>query len=214
MNKKLFIPTALLVSLFVWAIVVRAADTGATFPGTCTALNTGAATDWTNPTNAQTDNDTGSTWTTGSASDVLACTNFGFSIPAGATINGIIVNIKGWDAGGGNGFVSSVRLTTDGTTEEGDNNSADDVTDWSNTAYEIKEYGNSTDLWGLSLDANDINASTFGVTHRSAKASAALINIDYMTITVYYTEAPPATAATGQIRSAQVQVRSGTVYLR
>lgn len=190
------------------------ADTSATFPGTCTALDTGAAGDWTDATNAQTDNDTGAAWGAGSSSDILSCTNFGFEIPIGATIDGIVVNIKGRETSGGNTSVSSMRLVQDGETEVGDNNAADDVTDWNNDAYEIKEHGTPADLWGLSLDADDINSSTFGIAHRSTKASAGATNVDYISMTVYYTEALEATAASGYIRSSSMQVRSGQLQIR
>lgn len=64
-------------------------STGKIFPGTAESL-AGSGTDWTNPNNAKTANSIYATCNTQDGSDFLLVSNFGFNVPATATINGII----------------------------------------------------------------------------------------------------------------------------
>lgn len=122
----------------------------------------------------------------------LQATNFGFTIPTGATIDGIEVNIER------NASYNSVqRYTRDnivkliiGGSVVGTSN-ADTVTKWPNGGDAVKTYGGSTDLWGNSIAYTDVNASNFGVAlsveTRGLKPAGCISAVDNMTITVYYT---------------------------
>ncbi len=133
--------------------------------------------------------------TTPDTTHYLKATNFGFSIPVGATINGIVVQwIKLSDENTFAAFIkdNAVRIVKGGTIGSTDKSIG---TDW---AYQgagpgsYTSYGSSSDLWGGTWTASDINSSTFGAAI-SAKCSATCTNanayLDNVIITVYYTVA-------------------------
>lgn len=125
-------------------------------------------------------------------SHYLEATNFGFSIPSGATINGISVSLERKAS-----VTGSVRYVRDsvvklikGGTASGDNK-ADTATKWT-TSDSVITYGGSADLWGLTLTDTDINASNFGVrlqtNHtRTGGKGAELAYVDFISITIDYT---------------------------
>src|SRR5262249_15169430 len=89
---------------------ISAAGTCADDPGTGTLA-------WTNPTNAQTSNDVYATRAFPNQNDVshyLKCTNFGFTLPSTALIQGIQVE---WEQSVSGGTItdSSVRIVKGGT---------------------------------------------------------------------------------------------------
>lgn len=148
---------------------------------------------WNNPGNIVSENGVtasagpglGSTY----VSHYLKGTNFGFSIPAGATINGIMVEIKrAGDNGAGQDLDNSVKIIKAGTISGTDKASA---TLWPiNSAYAYATYGSSSDLWGLAWTSTDINASNFGVALSSKSDGSSGNNnpaVDHMRITVTYT---------------------------
>jgi hypothetical protein len=122
-------------------------------------------------------------------SHYLKATNFGFSIPDGAAINGIVVEAEITV----NGFfvmtdheVKIVKGGTIGSTNKAQGNF------WpEEEAYE--SYGSSSDLWGESWTSSDINASNFGVvlSGKNQTSDAYTVSIDHVRITIYYTEAVP-----------------------
>lgn len=121
-------------------------------------------------------------------------TNFGFSVPAGATINGVTVV---WQTS---------RLRADGVAQDylcklikggvisGDNKAAGTDMTTTDTNY---TYGSTSDLWGVSLTSTDVNASNFGAAISYQYAGNGSQNqglrVDYMTLSVDYTEASGAT---------------------
>lgn len=148
---------------------------------------------WVNPTNVGADDGaeasiTAATYDLNDITEQLRCRSFGdFAIPAGATIDGILVEIEKHDNGTGGNVDFRVQLR--GTAAEliGDNK-ADTVTNWPTNAT-IISYGGATDLWGLGAAATPdlINNSNFGVVI-SAQATANNTDafIDFVRITVFY----------------------------
>ncbi len=125
----------------------------------------------------------------GEASNYLSITNFGsnLNIPTGATILGIQVGVTR-NASNSNSIIdNSVRLIkSDGTTLSALDR-ANTVTRWSTTPTNII-YGNSTNLWGESWTASDINDPDFGIVF-SVKNLSSLprtANIDYISVSVTY----------------------------
>lgn len=120
----------------------------------------------------------------------LKATNFGFSVPAGATIDGVTVEIERMttnNTAARNTTDNIVKLVKNGTIS-GDDKAAT-ATKWP-TADAYASYGGATNLWGLSLTATDINNSTFGVAISATTTSdGASINarIDHIRITIDYT---------------------------
>ena len=84
--------------------VVLALDTGATSPGTTADDSAVGTIVWTNPNNSKVSDNVYAIVTNANCgiptSHYLKATNFGFSIPAGATINGIVVEIEKKHSGG------------------------------------------------------------------------------------------------------------------
>jgi len=115
--------------------------------------------DWVNPINVYVSNDyTQCTTIFNQESNWIKATNFGFSIPTGATINGITVTIKRL-AGDGSARDIFAQIVKNGSIT-GTNKA--NPNDWSVTTYETITYGSSSDLWGESWSASDINSSNFG----------------------------------------------------
>jgi len=123
---------------------------------------------WNNPGNARTNNNSYATAALTASgvttSNYLRVSNFGFNIPASATISGIEVIIGRREDNTGNG--NDVRdveviLMKAGSTS-GINNKAYTTLDWP-TSKTAANYGNPTDLWGTTWNATDINAANFGV---------------------------------------------------
>ena len=72
-------------------------NTGATSPGTMADDSTIGTITWSNPDNAKASDDSRSIAnhvSAASTSHYLKATNFGFSIPAGSTIDGIVVRVE------------------------------------------------------------------------------------------------------------------------
>lgn len=118
-------------------------------------------------------------------------TNFGFSIPTGATIQGIIVKVKRC-ANNVRVVDRQIRLTTQGRIL-GENKAKFNL-EWKNSSDWIS-YGNSTDLWRESWTPEKVNDTGFGVAiegvyqhNTTAPYTVSPINIDDAEITVYYTK--------------------------
>lgn len=161
-------------------------------PGACTSV-AGPSTDWTNATRAQTDNNFGTTVTLdGATSDYLRCMNYGFTIPVGSLINGIIVNVERASnrTSDGGSRDAAMRIVQAGTIGTADRSTLTTYT----TAYVVEAHGGAADLWGLAWTPADINAANFGAAFRATKPSAAgpphNINVDHIQITVNYTLPP------------------------
>ena len=151
---------------------------------------------WTNTSDGVSSNNT-YTWaiTIGpnisETSHYLTATNFGFSIPSGATINGIIVEVEQKSSANSGTFytVSNTIKTIKGGTIGGNNN-ADNTTKW-NTSDSYISYGSSSDLWGQTWTDSDINSSGFGVAIAVRNVVFGKTNqygyVDHIRITIHYT---------------------------
>lgn len=145
---------------------------------------------WTSPSNAASSNNSYASVLLSSfnSSQYLKATNFGFSIPSGATIDGIVVEVELKASSVGYIRDSSVKIVKGGTASGTDKKRSPGVF-WPNTDTVIT-YGGSTDLWGLSWSDTDINASDFGLAFSpsvdTGKTSITAY-IDHIRITVYYT---------------------------
>ena len=100
---------------------------------------------------------------------LLTGTNYGFAIPSGSQLKGIIVTIAKGASNGTTGSDAQVKLTLAGSTIGVDHA---DATAWP-TGLTTFTYGASNDEWGTVLTATDVNASTFGVVFQGQKSGAA-----------------------------------------
>lgn len=138
---------------------------------------------WTNPTNAQvSDNVYATCVLSAQASHWLKVTNFGFSIPANATINGIT---QEWEVKTNviSGFVSLADAVKGGTI-------VNVATGWlsfqSDTSESFDVAGGVTELWGTTWTPTDINSSTFGAAYASNGSRTDTFSVDSCRITVTY----------------------------
>jgi hypothetical protein len=85
----------------------------------------------------------------------------------------------------------TVKLTKDGSTNVGDDKRYY-PTSWVTSSSNIYTYGTSSDLWGTTLTATEVNTSTFGVRVRvtsnlGSPGTLRTANIDYIRITIHGT---------------------------
>jgi len=143
---------------------------------------------WTNAGNI-TANDgadaTASAVAASSTTQFLKATNFGFTIPATATIDGIIFTIEASASG------SPVLDTRVSVVKANGSIGATNLSDEQNwgTGPALFNYGSSTSLWGETWTAADINDADFGVVFQALNASASNkdVSADYVSCTVHYT---------------------------
>ena len=111
----------------------------------------------------------------------LKCTGYGFSIPAGAIINGITVNIER-RASGGDSRDNQVSLLK-ANAVVGDNKAS---STYYPSADQVATYGNSSDLWGTGWTPAEINSAQFGVALRTQRRDDDTVRVDYIGIVVDY----------------------------
>lgn len=144
---------------------------------------------WVNPGNVSASDNIYSTFGNltagiGSYTDYLVATNFGFSIPSGVTINGIVVEVERSDPN----FRTAdyrVRIVKGGTISAAERASGSSYP--SSDSYQ--SYGNAGDLWGESWTQADINATDFGVAiaaQRSVNGGTTGGRVDHIRIIVFY----------------------------
>lgn len=112
----------------------------------------------------------------------LKATNFGFTIPTGATIKGILAEIQRYETWGGAKDVQIKIVKSTGAI--GTTNKSNGV-DWLPTVSYIP-FGSQTDLWGETWTPSDINNSNFGIALTCLTNDTAVF-VDHIRITVYYT---------------------------
>ncbi len=149
---------------------------------------------WTAPGNAQTSNNVWASvfldYPPAQNSQYLQATNFGFAIPAGATIDGIIVEIElhVFSIFNADIYDNSVKIVNGGIVTGTEHAAAGS---WSLGSDVIRTYGSCTDLWGETWTPADINASNFGVAISANSAGSIGGNtafIDRIRISVCYTD--------------------------
>jgi len=143
---------------------------------------------WTDITNIYTSNDQRAQSET--LNSVMAGYNFGFSIPTGSVINGIIVSVEGYGAGNN----ASRRSLTAALSKDAGANVAGDVgasTDMG-SGEAVTTWGASDSLWNTTWSVDDINSSNFAVRIAVSGSGGYIRYVDYVTVDVYYTS-PSAT---------------------
>lgn len=127
--------------------------------------------------------------TPAATSHYLKATNFGFAIPEGAKIDGIVIEVKRSAVGVAGD--SAARIIKGGVIQAA-GRAADGNWPASST---YQTYGSPTDLWGATWTAADINKADFGFAI-AANITAATAEIDHIQATIYYTDAASQTWAT------------------
>ena len=169
------------------------ASEGPNNPGTMAEDTAVGTRDWFNIDNAKTSDDN---YALNYAfmeeiSHYLKATNFGFSIPGGATIDGILVEVErrreALTRVMQDEFIKIVKSNGSIGTE----NKAS-ATYWPYPTDAIASYGGAEDLWSESWSDTDINNANFGVVIATDSMTDGGDGwVDHIRITVYYTEAEP-----------------------
>ena len=198
MNLRIIKISLIFLCIYTTSIYVSAQTSGPNNPGTGAGQNgTGHAScgDWINETNAFSSDNTYSTetgCTRNRSSDQIRFTNFGFAIPAGATIDGITVEVERFNSQVGT-TDQDIRLLNATSTLVGTDHSLGG--NWATAdpnTYVI--YGGAADNWGAGLTAADINSANFGVSiqaNTSNTNTSHVLSIDHVRITVDYTAVGP-----------------------
>ncbi|HET8581136.1 MAG TPA: immunoglobulin-like domain-containing protein [Candidatus Paceibacterota bacterium] len=141
---------------------------------------------WTNLSNAEADDGSSASFSGvngGVTSEYLKATGFGFSIPAGATITGIVVSVDREGVGGAPGSEADDQvLLVKGGTIGATNRATAAVMPQVMT---LQAFGSSSDLWGDTWTPADINSSDFGAAY-AAQDGTYGVYVDSISITVYY----------------------------
>lgn len=176
--------------------IASATSEGVNSPSSVVSDDSYGVLSWSNPGNATASDDSYVTSAVGFdfSSEYLSSTNYGFSLPSSAIINGIEVRVER-KSSTGFAYDSSARIIKGGTVT-GDENAT--YMDWANTDT-IVTYGGSANLWGTTWSASDINASNFGFAIAASDSSdSSTLSVDHITITIYYTDSGKQTiTATG-----------------
>ena len=184
----LFAVVVLLVCLF--QIGSALAISVARSPSNC-VVNSGVGTvNWSNPDRARASDGSYATAVLNrDPSRYLWCNGYGFSIPAGAVINGITVNVERKSSSTANSGSrdESVRIVKGGAVVGSETATGTTYT----TTDVVEPHGGPGFLWGTGWTATDINASNFGVAFAAAKNSsggnAQTISVDHIQVVVDYT---------------------------
>jgi hypothetical protein len=149
-------------------------------PGTMADVTGDGSYAWSNPNNAKVSDDI---YTAGQSSStdpshLLKATNFEFSIPSGATINGILVEIEAYK-------YRTVSFNLIKIIKADGSFSTTNKTATISTTEAYIPLGSSSDLWGETWDNTKINDIDFGVVVQVA-GSGGTAYIDHIRITVYY----------------------------
>ncbi|MFA6416366.1 MAG: immunoglobulin-like domain-containing protein [Candidatus Paceibacterota bacterium] len=142
---------------------------------------------WTNRDDNKTSNDKYATtqgMNSGSVTVYLKATNFGFSIPAEAIIDGIVVAVER-KASDKSFFDNAIRIVKEGKVGSEDKSSKDT---WLTTDSTVT-YGGPSDLWGETWTSSDINSKDFGLAVSVKKVEGATNqkpSIDWVNISVSY----------------------------
>ena len=184
------------------ALLALARGAGATTAGPLSAgtlvqsFDCGGALSWGTATTTTIGSSDNSYATNGGDSKCLVGTNFGFSIPAGATINGIRLVVERNDSlgtvttddlEGGSGGVRIVGCTT---TPSTDNKAS--ATVWPATDTDAT-YGSASDGWNAGCTAAQVNATEFGFRFGVQAGDFHTASVDYIRILVDYTAVATAT---------------------
>jgi len=188
-------------------LLVQAVSQGPNYAGAATA------TGWSSASNATgtPDNACASRSASGGTLDHL--TNFGFTIPDAAVINGITVEVKFAGTNAGDDGVR-VRLLKGGSPvgNTQDIYAISGQSDCSTSAF--RTVGSPADPWGTSWNASDINAANFGV-RLTKLGNTGTSYVDSVRITVEYSDVMTVTVISGGALTASVNsvatVESGKV---
>lgn len=161
-------------------------SSGPRFPTTASGNSSGfgASVAWTNPQNIEAADGNYATCLPGNGmTDDLIGQGFGFSIPSTAVIDGILLEINGSALTGGVENYTHVFLLKNSAITGNDK-----ATGSLAASPTTNSFGGSSDLWGTTWTASDINNANFGAlaNFTSNGTPPGTVQIDFFRITVFY----------------------------
>lgn len=160
-------------------------SSGPNTSGTAVNLTGVGSTAWTSPGNITTAGTPYATVALGilGTSNYIKATNYGFGIPANATIAGISVAVNRQASSTSFGMSDNeVRMIKNNVIIGTDKGVG---TTWP-TALTVANYGGVTDLWGTTWNPSDINNGNFGVALSVTTQGNRTATVDYIRVTVSY----------------------------
>lgn len=154
-------------------------------PNNC---STGTGTTWVNPSNVTVSGSSYATYPVNRPNVVTTSyvngTVFGFSIPAGATIKGLVASFSRRQSLNNGSVLNTDNVVLGSASKFG-------VGTWTNVPV-TETYGSPTDLWGTTWTPAQINASSFGLSVQvdidtSGSSGNILAEVNDFLVTVYYT---------------------------
>jgi len=165
------------------------------------SYDTGTGNDWNNEDNIE--NASQATYATSAVNanpveptEYLVGRDYDFSLPPGATIDGVEVKVSHWTA---SRYVRDKLVKLWYGAVSADNSIGNDKstgTDWAMSSDEVFTYGGSADTWGYALTKTIVESNTFGACMVAERHDGALgdkgVRCHYILIKVWYTgEFPP-----------------------
>jgi hypothetical protein len=117
-------------------------------------------------------------------SNIASFSGFGFAVPIAANITGVQLDILQRVSSPGGGIHDSVLTLAMNNVAIGNNKASS--SNWFDTP-QTQIYGGSSDTWGNTLTANDVNDSGFGILYEITNTSYdQTASVDFMSMTIYY----------------------------
>jgi hypothetical protein len=186
---------------------------GPNSPGTAVDDASAGTNAWSNPGNCLSSNNV---YASSALNDThyLLATNFGFAIPAGMVIDGVLVEVEEKWTSNGSGTAHKCRLSAGGFIGTEKNRSIGQ--NGSESYFSFPASGAPTDPWGATLTTAIINGTDFGAGFRFTGTAPVTVDVDHIRITVYYSalllgepdESTPIVMS--QTREARVRSRQAT----
>lgn len=164
---------------------------GPNFPNNGVNDNSIGTVAWTNPGNITLDDGSyaqASILFSNAYTNYLVASNFGFAIPDGSQIDGILVEIDRMKTPSSDSVTDNSIVIRKSNGTYGTVNKAI-AGEWP-TVFTYQNYGGAEDLWGESWTAADINNSNFGVALSSnfMPDIQSIGRVDVIRMTIYYSE--------------------------
>ncbi|MFX0041491.1 MAG: hypothetical protein ACFE8L_01145, partial [Candidatus Hodarchaeota archaeon] len=141
---------------------------------------TGNQNEWFNPAGAYTND--GNRATEATNYDDQDWRDFNFNIPAGATIQGILVSIEASTSVQYQSTGCWIRLSHNG----GFSYTTPKSQSWSSTFDSYRTVGSSSDTWGRTWSPSDFSNSNFRIWLEKSGSTSATLRVDHIRIIVYY----------------------------
>lgn len=198
-QRKLVIGGGISVGLVLFLFIIfklagtsgaSAASSGEESPSSA-ATSGGSGRKWNNESNVYSSNGSDAYVSLSSSgggrnSEYLEVTNFGFNLPATATVTGVEAVIEMAASSSSSVYDRDIYLTKDGSSSVGN----DQATSTYLLNYDSDyTYGGSSNLWGTTLSYSEVNSSNFGIRIRlrNGASGSRYGYIDHVTLNVHYT---------------------------